>query len=586
LGKDLQAFLNEMKDTPLDKSFALASQLAEEGKVDAAKQVVKAACFWDKVCFACVCLSHHVPDTFGKHHKEMLDRLIPGQRGIKRVDMAPRGHAKTTSRITIEVLWDICFARWCELLGFLPDVYIGIISETTDLSEAHIDTIKAELEDNPVIRALFGSLTGSPWGMTLFRTSNGVWVERFGRRSQIRGKKRGKDRLTKIVLDDVENLETVRSPTRRRQIADWMARDVAPAGLRGGKTNLVCVGTSLHPDALLVNLVKNPGFDSTIYRACLSESHRPDLWEDWKRIYCDLTLGDTDRRESAQTFFDDNEVEMMDGVEMLWDAGFSYYEYQVAKIEQGSVAVNMEYQNLPYDESQFIFPMKKAVYFEVTDEGLLRFTKEGEETVHRRNYDRRVDWSKIDGITLFLDWAGGKDSIDNAYACITALAWEKVRFSSEKYRYVIDSWMERKPLSGQVRAVFELEQKWNQFPVRFAIEEFPKDITGANHDRVRQLFRECQAEYQSELALNFLPRRANKIERITGIEPLIANGWLAFNASLPQNYIDQFIQFPTHEHLDAPDSAEGALHFPPSRERPERFLAYEHPTRQQVTLTR
>jgi len=308
-------------------------------------------------------------------------------------------------------------------------------------------------------------------------------------------------------------------------------------------------------------------------------NHRPDLWNDWNQIYCDLHRGDDSRRNDALQFFEDHQDEMLDGVEMLWDAGFSYYDYQVAKIERGAVAVNLEMQNLLFDESQFIFPMAGAVYFEVADEGLLRFTKDGTE----RTYERRVAWDKIEGVTLFLDWAGGKDSLDNAYACISVVLWESVRFSSEKYCYIVDTWMERKPPSEQVKALFELEKKWNQYPVKAAIEAFPQDATRANHDWFLHLFKETARSYQSNMGVQFLPRHVNKIERITKLEPKIANGWLAFNAALPENYLSQFVQFPTHEFLDAPDSAEGALHFPPSAKRPDRRETH---TSNQVVLTR
>lgn len=549
----IRNFLKTIKSEDIDTVFDLAVRSWERGDKVLAKLYLKGVMYWDKVAFACVVLPHHVPDAFGRHHIKMLDRIPPGLRGVQHVDAAPRGHAKTTARGTIEVTHDICFKDWHEAMGFMADTYIGVISETTDLSEAHLHTIKGEIEDNEALRFYFGNLVGQPWGVTLFRAKNGVWCERFSRGSAIRGKKRGKDRLTKVIGDDVESTESVQSPEQREKVRQWYQTDVRRAGVRNKQTNFLWVGTYLHQDALLPSLVDNPGYTSDKYKAVISWATNEKLWQAWRAIYTDLS--NPSRFEDARKFYEQNETAMLSGVEMLWEEGFSYYEVQEAIISDGLYAVMKELQNEPYDPERQIFDMENAVTFEVTDEGLLRSDK------------RLALWDNIIGASLFLDWAGGKDVADNCYACAVIMLWERFPLSSESYMYLLDCWMARGGYTTQIEACFDLHAKYSTFQTRYAIEDIPKDITRAIHDAFRTSFNETKTKRAAlgkphELTLEFLPRTQNKLERIASLEPDIQNGWLAFNKTLRQDFMDQFIQFPTHEYLDGPDATEGARQIP------------------------
>ena len=53
----------------------------------------------------------------------------------------------------------------------------------------------------------------------------------------------------------------------------------------------------------------------------------------------------------------------------------------------------------------------------------------------------------------------------------------------------------------------------------------------------------------------------NKNARIATMEPAIVNGWLTFGRTLPQVYINQWIDHPTGDHDDGPDGTEGCYRF-------------------------
>ena len=70
----------------------------------------------------------------------------------------------------------------------------------------------------------------------------------------------------------------------------------------------------------------------------------------------------------------------------------------------GYWAVLRELQNETRDPSKAIFDMDNAITFKITDKGFLR------------SDDRLVAWNEIAGASLLLDWAGGKDSVNNCFS--------------------------------------------------------------------------------------------------------------------------------------------------------------------------
>lgn len=83
-------------------------------------------------------------------------------------------------------------------------------------------------------------------------------------------------------------------------LSDWFWRAVCKSGDR--YTDILVIGTILHQDSLLANLLENSGFSSLKFRAVLSEPSSP-LWQPWEvdfhaprfRFYgyCDPSLGRT-----------------------------------------------------------------------------------------------------------------------------------------------------------------------------------------------------------------------------------------------------------------------------------------------------
>jgi len=110
-------------------------------------------------------------------------------------------------------------------------------------------------------------------------TTTGVRVMSLGANSKFRGVRHKESRPDLIVLDDLENDENVQSPEQREKLKNLYTKSILNLG--GTDTRVIIVGTILHFDSLLMNLVESPpkGWYSKLYRA-IEGNHAlwPDMW--------------------------------------------------------------------------------------------------------------------------------------------------------------------------------------------------------------------------------------------------------------------------------------------------------------------
>lgn len=395
-----------------------------------------------------------------------------------------------------------------------------------------------------------------------------------GRRGRIRGELKDLTRPTLIVLDDVEDSEEVQNPRIREKNWKWFNEDVMPVGRIDGKTNFIHIDTVKHEEAISKQLQNLPDWYNQFYRsiehpADLRHPTAEHLWEEWEKIYTDITTPKVERDWREKAFLEEHKDEMLAGVQELWPQMQSYTQIRRLICNEGYISVMRERQNSTRDPSKEIFNMEQAVRFKITERGLLR--SDGD-TVH---------WSDIAGGTCFLDWAGGKDAHDSCYAAAVFLLWEPLPQARHRGQqvtaiyntraYVLNVWMDKIPISSQLDKTFKLiKRSIGDVPqIRFdfitlTVEEIPSDIGNALHEMISRAFRQSQEKYQmtSLVNLQFHNQRVKKINRIGALEPLIANGWLAFNETLPEVFMRQMRQFPTGDFCDGPDALQGATELP------------------------
>lgn len=172
--------------------------------------------------------------------------------------MLPRGFSKTTICGAAYGLYDILY----QISGV--QLYV---SQSAPHSEAQSATIQRELETNEKILSVFGNLRpklteGRKWTDPLFETTTGqVFVAR-GAGSQIRGQLYLGKRPRKVIFDDLEDSETVKSETQRADLKQWAFQDLFPVieEMDDAHSEIIGLGTLLHNDSLLATIQNDPSW--------------------------------------------------------------------------------------------------------------------------------------------------------------------------------------------------------------------------------------------------------------------------------------------------------------------------------------
>lgn len=181
--------------------------------------------------------------------------------------MMPRGFSKTTIVNAVN-LFLICYA---------DTDFVFYLSETATHSETQLRNVKRELENNERLISAFGNLRGDTWRQDLFKTSNDVTVGCAGRGGQVRGKNEGGKRPSRIILDDVEDKESVSTPEQLLKTKEWFFSDVMPMLPKMKEdAQIIALGTMLSADALLPSLLRDPQWTSVKFGALLPDGSA--LW--------------------------------------------------------------------------------------------------------------------------------------------------------------------------------------------------------------------------------------------------------------------------------------------------------------------
>lgn len=177
--------------------------------------------------------------------------------------MIPRGFGKTTV-VNAATLYAILYK------DYKFPVYI---SESGPHSKMQLGNVRRELDSNERIKLVFGEQKpeqrqGLRWSEDMVETLAGAVVLSRGRGAQIRGLNHNGQRPDWIVLDDVEDNESVLTEDQRAKVRHWFYADVKPALPElDPHATIVAIGTLLHNEALLVTLQRDPEWSCVILGA-------------------------------------------------------------------------------------------------------------------------------------------------------------------------------------------------------------------------------------------------------------------------------------------------------------------------------
>ncbi len=444
-------------------------------------------------------------------------RTLAQQQGSRYATAAPRGHAKSTN---------LTFKDSLHAVVYEYKKYIMILSDVADQAVGFLSAIKEELEDNEAIHEDFGDLQGKVWRDDVIITKTRIKVQAKGAGQKVRGLKHKNWRPDLIVLDDIENDENVRTAEQRRKLNEWFFKAVSKCG--DSYTDIIYIGTLLHYDSLLANILKNPGYHASKYKAVMAFSSADALWRQWADIYCDLA--NTARQTDARAFFEGHRAAMLEGTQVLWEEKLSYYDLMEMRLTEGDAAFNSEEQNEPINPEDCLFREEWFEFFDLY------------------NLDLREKRYQFYG---FVDPSLGKSKKSDFSAIITAAL-----DTQTGYLYIVDADVERRHPDAIIDAVMG-KAGWIQTEFGKRFVKFGAETNQFQWFLKEQLVKEA-AKQRVFLPVVEAQQTSDKVMRIQTIQPYIKNKVVRFRKN-QKTLLEQLKYFPMADHDDAPDALEGVI---------------------------
>ena len=196
---------------------------------------------------------------FGSIHEKIFD-LIDDDSKQQVAIGAPRGTGKTSL---------VNFALAAKHILYKKTDFIVTVSMSAKHAIMQAENLKYELETNLLIKKVFGSQKSGNWSKEEWVTKDGIMMLPRGAGQQVRGMLHRNSRPGLILVDDLEDPEHLDSSEQRMKKKEWFFADVCNSIDRGSKDwRIIVIGTILHEDSLLVNLIDDPDWDSINLPLC------------------------------------------------------------------------------------------------------------------------------------------------------------------------------------------------------------------------------------------------------------------------------------------------------------------------------
>ncbi|GAB1660588.1 phage terminase large subunit [Mannheimia haemolytica] len=277
-------------------------------------------------------------------------------KSVRQAIAAPRGEAKSTICTQLFPLW--CLVRDLKR-------YIIIAMDTKEQAYSMLEAIKVEIESNPRLRIDFPEVAqGKVWRAGVIMTAKNQKVEAVGAGQKLRGRRHGAYRPDLVVLDDIENDESVETPAQRNKLHNWVLKAVLKLGAAGEKFDVIYVGTILHYDSVLSRILNTKGWRRVRFKAILRFPDNMALWDEWENIYLSEE-GDDDTM--SDLFYQQHKAEMDKGALVSWLARPILYLMKI-RASDGHSAFDSEYQNDPVSGDDAIFANSIQYWTELPDD--------------------------------------------------------------------------------------------------------------------------------------------------------------------------------------------------------------------------
>ncbi|MEM6484397.1 MAG: phage terminase large subunit [Pseudomonadota bacterium] len=336
-----------------------------------------------------------------------------------------------------------------------------------------------------------------------------------------------------LVLDDVESQEQVRSEEQREKLRDNFARSMLKAG--DARTNVIVVGTVLHYDSLLAQLLdpgQSPGWRSKKYQAIESWSDHSELWDRWEAVFTEREEHESLRGEAgAQSFLTAHIDEMYKGVRVLWPECEPYEQLMKIRIQEGPASFDSEKQNEPLDPAHCQFGQDALTFWDDEFDG---------EQALLQYLGKKVRFYGAWDPSMGSKGGRGDDS------AIVILAKDR----ENKVWYVLVADLFKHSPDKMIDRIV-------QYAKMYRFNSFAIEANGFQDLLVKDLRARAMANHV-RLGLWKLKNSTDKKGRIEALEPLVRQGRIRFSRKHRQ-LLEQLRMFPLAAHDDGPDALEMAV---------------------------
>lgn len=190
--------------------------------------------------------------------------------------LAPRGWGKST---LVQKGWALKRLAYGDTRFYIP------ISCSAGQAKLISEGLKGEIEASPDLRKLFalekddGSWAKDLWRVRSELMNTDTLVMPRGSHQQVRGLLQSRFRPDTIVLDDVEDPESVRSEEQRLKLKQWFLSDVMNSVPQDRPWRIIVIGTILHEDCLLLNLKEDPAW--TVVEMTIADENLKASWPEY-----------------------------------------------------------------------------------------------------------------------------------------------------------------------------------------------------------------------------------------------------------------------------------------------------------------
>lgn len=186
-------------------------------------------------------------------------------------DEGPRNHAKTIIACFLIPI----FQALEEPETF--DFYLNVQATASKAIEIN-RSMKTELEENAVLREIYGNQIGPRWTDQQFIMRNGVAFAALGAGQSVRGVQIKNRRPNYLLCDDLYDEDHINNPDATMKVNAWFWGSLYPARAKGRQTVVKVLGTAINQYDLLEELKKTAGVIHKTFRAVTDWGKKTALW--------------------------------------------------------------------------------------------------------------------------------------------------------------------------------------------------------------------------------------------------------------------------------------------------------------------